>query len=146
MISKLFQMNVILSHIMGCSGTTLCIRITGGASEETIDMDCFEIRDANGEGVTTKLANTIINNMFGALEDSKHHGTWFETSRSHNDFQVTCRGVRGCGICFTIMKAELIKSLKVVTKCRKNISNMAESLGVDSVKVVLKPRSEMSLC
>jgi hypothetical protein len=138
-IQNMFEINVMLSRAVG-QRCTLYLGMTAGAQEDTISIDTFEIMDFKDTAITTKMANTIIHNIACALEDSKHHGTWFKVIRHQNDFRVVCHGIRGLNTLSAIIKAEVKKMGETIKRCRIDIKKIADSFGVETVQHVLNSK------
>lgn len=136
MISNIFEINLMLSRIVG-QKATLWVGMTAGAQEDTISIDTFEIRNTRDEAITTKMANTLIHNIACALEDSRHHGKHFKVVRHQNDFRVVCNGIRGMNIFSSVMKTEVKKMEDTIRRCRTDIKKMADEFGVETVQHVL---------
>jgi hypothetical protein len=138
-IPDMFDINVMLSRAVG-QRCTLYLGMTAGTQEDTISIDAVEIMDSKDTAITTKMANTIVHNIACALEDSKHHGTWFKVIRHQNDFRVVCHGTRGLNIFSAITKAEVKKMEETVKKCRADIKKIADSFGTETIQHVLNSK------
>lgn len=136
---SLYDINTVLSRILG-QQAILHIGITAGVDADTMCLDEFEIRDAKGMGITSKMGNTILHNIVCVLEDSKHSGKYFTVVRDQNDFRVICNGNRGLQICISCIKKEIDKMFDTVKKCKADIKNMVDQFSTETIQHVLNNR------